>query len=115
VLLDRLGQVAGLESLTDSVTPAQRRALIARDVQCVARGCTRPPAMCDVHHLTARADGGATTLSNLVLLCRRHHVLWHLGKITLTDLHVPWLDVAPSAPPGHRPRRRRSFSDISRL
>ena len=91
VLLDGLGQVRGLESLSDSVTAAQRRALAARDLGCAARGCTRPPAACDAPHLIARADGGATDLHNLVLLCRRHHVLWHLGKTTLADLHVPWL------------------------
>jgi len=90
VLLDEVGQVRNLESISDSVTPAQRRALAARDLGCAARGCTRPPAACDAHHLTARADGGDTTLHNLVLLCRRHHVLWHLGRIALADLHVPW-------------------------
>ena len=91
VLLTSLGQVKGLEALTDSVTSTQRRALAARDLGCAARGCTRPPAMCDAHHLVARADDGPTSLHNLVLLCRRHHVLWHLGKLTLHDLHVPWL------------------------
>ena len=90
VLLDPLGQVHGLESLTDSVTPRQRRALAARDGRCVTRGCTRPPAVCDAHHLLRLADGGDTVLSNLVLLCRRHHVLWHKGKLRLRDLHVPW-------------------------
>ena len=76
VLLDTLGQVRGLEALRDTVTPAQRRALAARDTGCTARGCTRPPALCDAHHL--------------VLLCRRHRVLWHLGRLTLADLHAPW-------------------------
>jgi hypothetical protein len=99
VLLGSLGQVRGLEALTDTVTASQRRALAARDLGCVARGCTRPPAFCDAHHLTALADGGPTALSNLVLLCRRHHVLWHLGKITLRDLHVPWLVATGSDPP----------------
>jgi len=104
VLLDSTGQVTRLESLTDSVTKAQRRALAARDLGCAARGCTRPPAFCDVHHLTARADGGAHTLANLVLLCRRHHVLWHLGKITLNELRVPWIvDPAGPAPPRPAP------------
>ena len=112
VLLDPLGQVTGLESLRDSITPAQRRALAARDLGCAVRGCTRPPAMCDAHHLTRRADGGETTLRNLVLLCRRHHVLWHLGKLTLERLHVPWLaepedpDPYPEPPP-ERERIRR--------
>jgi hypothetical protein len=90
VLLCERGQVTGLEPLRDTVTKAQRRALAARDLGCAARGCTRPPAMCDAHHLVHRADGGDSTLENLVLLCRRHHVLWHLGRIDLTDLHVPW-------------------------
>jgi hypothetical protein len=44
-----------------------------------------------VHHLTSRADGGPTSVENLGLLCRRHHVLWHKGVIGLHDLHVPWL------------------------
>ena len=92
VLLDTFGQVTGLEALQDTVTAAQRRVLAARDGGCSVRGCTRPPAMCDAHHLDSRADGGPTTLGNLVLLCRRHHVLWHLGKIGLSRLHVPWRD-----------------------
>ena len=68
--------------------------------------------MCDAHHLTHRADGGATTLRNLVLLCRRHHVLWHLGKLTLDQLHVPWLsepgdpDPYPEQPPEIERTRR---------
>jgi hypothetical protein len=102
VLLDSVGQVTGLQPLRDSVTAAQRRALAARDRGCIARGCSRPPASCDAHHLTARADGGPTVLDNLVLLCRRHHVLWHLGKITLPDLQVPWL-TAPARPAPPRP------------
>ena len=90
VLLDGTGQVHGLESLADTVTPRQRRALAARDGRCTARGCTRPPAVCDAHHLIRLSDGGDTALPNLVLLCRRHHVLWHKGKLRLADLHVPW-------------------------
>ncbi len=58
VLLDGTGQVSGLESLTDSVTAAQRRALAARDGGCTARGCTRPPALCDAHHLCTASTAG---------------------------------------------------------
>lgn len=98
VLLDGLGQVTGLESLTGEITPAQRRALAARDRHCVAYGCSRPPAFCDAHHLIHREDGGATTLSNLVLLCRRHHVRWHQGRLQLHELYVPWLQPAYPEP-----------------
>ena len=51
VLLTPTGQVHSLQPLRDTITPAQRRALAARDLHCTARGCTRPPAMCDAHHL----------------------------------------------------------------
>jgi hypothetical protein len=106
VLLDSSGQVTGLEKITEDVTPAQRRALAARDLGCAVRGCTRPPAMCDAHHLRRRADGGETSLRNLVLLCRRHHVLWHLGKIHLRHLHTPWLDQPWLLSPPHPPPPR---------
>jgi hypothetical protein len=91
VLLDPTGQVISLQSLTDQITTAQRRAVSARDRHCVAKGCTRPPAFCDVHHLTHREHGGKTVVDNLVLLCRRHHVLWHRGTLGLHDLYLPWL------------------------
>jgi uncharacterized small protein (DUF1192 family) len=111
VLLNSLGQVTNLQPLRDNVTKAQRRALAARDVGCAARGCTRPPAFCDAHHLQALADGGPSTLDNLVLLCRRHHVLWHLGKIDLTDLTVPWItERLGTGPPGRSSPRTRSLT-----
>jgi len=55
-----------------------RKALIARDRTCAFAGtCDRPPAWSDGHHIHHWADGGPTDLSNLVLLCRRHHQLIH--------------------------------------
>ena len=91
VLRDAFGQVHSLQTLTDQITIAQRRAVSARDRHCTARGCTRPPAFTDLHHLNHREDGGATAINNLVLLCRRHHLMWHRGRLTLHDLHTPWL------------------------
>ncbi len=99
VLLTPTGQVHGLQPLRDSITPTQRRALAARDLGCTARSCTRPPAMCDAHHLHHRAHGGATTIDNLVLLCRRHHVLWHSGKLRLHHLNTPWHPEQTAHPP----------------
>jgi hypothetical protein len=98
VVLDESGQVISLTTLTDQITSAQRRAVAARDRCCVTKGCSKPPAFCDVHHLRARADGGPTDTSNLVLLCRRHHVMWHRQQLTITDLRVPWLLPQPRAP-----------------
>ena len=85
------GRIISLLSHTDEITTAQRRAVAARDRCCTAKGCTRPPAFCDVHHVIARADGGPTETANLVLLCRRHHTAWHRGRLGHNDLRIPWL------------------------
>ena len=60
-----------------TVTPAQRAALTVRDKHCQAPGCDRPARWCDAHHVKPWYDGGRTDLSNLVLLCRRHHRAIH--------------------------------------
>jgi hypothetical protein len=62
---------------TRTIPPAIRRALVVRDGGCVADGCDRPPRWTDAHHRVHWADGGPTSLDNLVLLCRRHHRMAH--------------------------------------
>lgn len=62
------------------VVPAGlRRALQLRDGGCRFGGCDRPPSWCDAHHLRHWADGGDTSLHNLILLCGFHHTLVHEG------------------------------------
>jgi hypothetical protein len=56
-----------------TATAAQRRALAVRDRGCIIPGCGTPPEICQVHHLHEWANGGATDLDNLVLLCWTHH------------------------------------------
>jgi hypothetical protein len=65
---------------TRVVSPALRRALELRDGGCAHPGCDRPPQWCDAHHIVHWADGGETCLANLVLLCRRHHRVAHMGN-----------------------------------
>jgi hypothetical protein len=64
------------------VNRAMRRALNFRDKGCVV--CGAPPIQCDAHHLIHWIDGGPTALSNLVLLCRAHHIQIHHGHWTIT-------------------------------
>jgi hypothetical protein len=61
------------------VTAAIWKALVARDRHCRFTGCTRPPIMTHAHHIVHWADGGPTSLHNLVLLCGHHHRLIHSG------------------------------------
>jgi hypothetical protein len=67
---------------TPVVPPSLRRAVVLRDDSCRFPGCRRPQAWCDAHHVKHWADGGTTSLSNLVLLCRPHHRLVHEGGFT---------------------------------
>jgi hypothetical protein len=62
---------------TPVIPPAMRRAVIVRDRHCRFPGCDRPQTWCDAHHVQHWADGGATALANLLLLCRRHHRMIH--------------------------------------
>jgi hypothetical protein len=62
---------------TPVVPAALRRALVIRDRGCRFSGCRRPPAWCEAHHIKHWAEGGATSLSNCVLLCRWHHHVIH--------------------------------------
>jgi hypothetical protein len=57
----------------------QRAALTARDRGCCWRGCDRPPAWCEAHHLTPWSRGGPTDLDNGGLFCGFHHRLLHGG------------------------------------
>jgi hypothetical protein len=61
------------------VSGATRRALNARDQHCQWPGCERPASWSAAHHLVHWVQGGATDLSNLILLCHRHHWMAHEG------------------------------------
>jgi Domain of unknown function (DUF222) len=69
-------------------TPAQIRAIIARDQHCIWwGGCDLPPAWCEGHHIQHWINGGPTAVTNGVLLCPRHHDQIHLNghAIIATD------------------------------
>ena len=101
------GQTPDVGRKTRTVPPALRRALTARDRRCRFPGCSA--RHCDAHHVRHWAQGGATNLNNLVLLCRRHHRAVHEEGFTVrlqTDggVHFCWPDGRPllAAPPAPR-------------
>ena len=76
-VLGAAGEPLDVGRLSYPVTAAIRRALELRDGGCAFPGCERPPPWCAAHHILHWANGGITALSNLVLLCERHHVVVH--------------------------------------
>ena len=72
---DTDGRVLDVGARTRTIPPALRRALHHRDRGCRFPGCN--VRFAEGHHLRHWAHGGPTTLSNLALLCRRHHRAVH--------------------------------------
>jgi Domain of unknown function (DUF222)/HNH endonuclease len=72
---DADGRITEVGTRTRTIPPALRRALLHRDRGCRFRGCWVP--LGQGHHIRHWAKGGPTTLSNLVVLCRRHHRAVH--------------------------------------
>lgn len=111
-------QVVDVGRRTRVLQPTQRRALRRRDEHCRFPGCDRPAHWSDAHHLVHWLHGGPTDLDNLVLLCRRHHVLCHEGgwtlsraadgAVTATPPGAPRPPPEPRASGPSRDRRRRS-------
>ncbi|MER7074220.1 HNH endonuclease signature motif containing protein [Terrabacter sp. NPDC000476] len=80
-VLDRLGRPRSLHTLDRHATPAQRLLVAERDRGCTAPGCGAPAWACHFHHVIHWADGGPTSIENLVLLCGRHHRALHAGRL----------------------------------
>ena len=75
---DMNAQPLSISRKSRSIPPSINRALRARDQGCRFPGCTSTEFI-DGHHIKHWADGGETSLENLVQLCRRHHRLVHEG------------------------------------
>jgi hypothetical protein len=72
---DQDGRVVEIGVRTRTIPSALRRALQHRDHTCRFPGCH--VRVGEGHHVRHWAEGGPTTLSNLALLCRRHHRVVH--------------------------------------
>ncbi|HEV8141787.1 MAG TPA: DUF222 domain-containing protein [Methylomirabilota bacterium] len=72
---DDAGRLMEIGARTRTIPPAIRRALQHRDRGCRFPGCS--VRFGQAHHIRHWAQGGPTTLSNLVVLCRWHHRALH--------------------------------------
>ena len=75
---DDKGEPLSIGRKSRSIPPAMRRALKVRDDGCRFPGCTHRRYV-DGHHIDHWANGGETSLDNLIELCRHHHRLVHEG------------------------------------
>ena len=75
---DENGEPLSIGRRSRTIPPSMRRALRVRDKGCRFPGCTNTRFV-DGHHIQHWADGGETSLDNLVMLCRHHHHLVHEG------------------------------------
>jgi hypothetical protein len=69
------GRAVEVGARTRTIPPALRRAMRHRDRWCRFPGCS--VRFGQGHHIKHWATGGPTTLSNLALLCHRHHRAVH--------------------------------------
>ncbi len=75
------GSVVSVGRKTRTTPPQIRRALEERDRGCRFPGCAS--RFTEAHHVRHWADGGDTSLKNLLLLCRRHHRSVHEGRVRI--------------------------------
>ena len=101
------GEPLNIGRKSRTIPPAIRRALKRRD-----GGCRFPGGACrrfvDAHHIHHWADGGETSMDNLVLLCRKHHRLVHEGgygirpgEHDMVEFSLPDGTVIPNGPDGN--------------
>jgi 5-methylcytosine-specific restriction endonuclease McrA len=98
------GHVVEVGARTRTIPPALRRALLHRDHGCRFPGCGVRTGQ--GHHIRHWARGGPTTLSNLALLCRRHHRAVHEEGYQLErradgelEFRTPYGWLIPDVPP----------------
>jgi hypothetical protein len=106
-MAERDGRTLSIGRKRRAIPPAIRRALRSRDRTCRFPGCCESRHV-DAHHIEHWADGGATSLSNLVTLCRYHHRLVHEGGYGVRLEHEVLTFLRPDGrtlPPAPRLRR----------
>ncbi|MBW3643820.1 MAG: HNH endonuclease [Actinobacteria bacterium] len=97
IVEDEHGTPLDVGRKTRTISPSLRRALRSRDQGCRFPGCTNTRYV-DGHHVQHWAQGGVTSLANLVTLCRAHHRSVHEGGYAIrrtNDGAAPWAFLRP--------------------
>lgn len=76
-------------------TPAQTRAVIARDKYCQFPDCTAPPGQGEIHHSIWWYHQGRTSTDNAILLCWYHHDYVHQQRLSITSTPHGWSFTTP--------------------
>ena len=84
VVFSSSGEVMDVGREKRLFTPAQARAVVARDRTCRYPGCSDTVAHGQIHHALPWQEGGRTDLANAVLLCWHHHSLVHREMVTIS-------------------------------
>ena len=103
------GEPLSVGRRTRSIPPAVRRALSNRDRGCRFPGCPATQRL-HGHHVRHWAEGGETSLDNLVLLCPTHHRLVHEGGFDVQRLDDGAFRFTNAYGVAIRPPRRREDS-----
>jgi len=103
------GEPMSVGRRTRSIPPAVRRALSNRDRGCRFPGCPATQRL-HGHHVRHWAEGGETSLDNLVLLCPTHHRLVHEGGFDVERLDDGAFRFVNPHGVAIRPPRRRETS-----
>jgi hypothetical protein len=86
IVEDESGEPLKVGRKQRTVPSALKRALWSRDKGCAFPGCTHTHFV-DAHHVEHWAEGGETSLENLMLLCTSHHRLVHEGGYAIRKDH----------------------------
>jgi hypothetical protein len=93
VVLNDTGGIMAYGRSRRLASPAQRRALTARDGGCTRPGCTIPADWCEVNHVERWEHGGRTDIATMALVCPHDHDnLEHGASIVMINEIPHWIE-----------------------
>jgi len=101
VATDAEGNPIAATAESRTIPPSIRRAIATRSSTCEIRGCERPAAWCDGHHLHWVRYGGRTSSASIRNVCTPHHRMHHEGGWGLEPAEDGQLDL--TRPQASRP------------